>query len=189
MNMIFGGQFSSRLNMNLREEKGYTYGAHSGWDWRVHERGPYVASASVQTAVTAPALTEFLKDFDGMVGDATGGRKGSSTSARNTSPAATWAVLRRPRRSPGNWRRSSPTTCPTTTSTRSCRAFAVTADDVMRVAKKYLALDRLSVIVVGDRAAIEPELRKLPIGKDLAVYEFDDAFRLRPVGTKQGSMP
>ena len=68
MNMIFGGQFSSRLNMNLREQKGYTYGARSTWDWRVHERGPFVATSSVQTAVTAPALAEFLKELDGMVG-------------------------------------------------------------------------------------------------------------------------
>ena len=58
---------------------------------------------------------------------------------------------------------------------------AVTAEDTMRVAKKYLALDHLAIIVVGDRATIEPELRKLPIGKDLAVYEFDEDFRLAPV--------
>ena len=51
----------------------------------------------------------------------------------------------------------------------------------MRVAKKYLALDRLAIVVVGDRAKIEPELRKLPIGKDLTVYQFDDDFRLLPV--------
>ena len=55
---------------------------------------------------------------------------------------------------------------------------AVTADDVTRVAKKYLALDRLAIVVVGDRAKIEPELRKLPVGKDLKVYRFDEAFRL-----------
>ncbi len=58
---------------------------------------------------------------------------------------------------------------------------AVTAEDTMRVAKKYLALDRLTIIVVGDRAKIEPELRKLPIGKELTVYQFDDDFRLMPV--------
>ena len=68
MNMVFGGQFSSRLNLNLREQKGYTYGARSAWDWRVNERGPFVATSSVQTAVTAPALSEFLKELEGMVG-------------------------------------------------------------------------------------------------------------------------
>ena len=68
MNMVFGGQFSSRLNMNLREQNGYTYGARSVWDWRVNERGPLVATSSVQTAVTAAALSEFLKELEGMVG-------------------------------------------------------------------------------------------------------------------------
>ncbi len=54
MNSIFGGQFSSRLNLNLREAKGYTYGARTLFDWRVPQPGPFVATASVQTAVTAP---------------------------------------------------------------------------------------------------------------------------------------
>ena len=51
----------------------------------------------------------------------------------------------------------------------------------MRVAKKYLDMDHLTIIVVGDRATIEPEIRKLPIGKELTVYEFDDDFRLGAV--------
>ena len=68
MNSIFGGQFSSRLNLNLRERKGYTYGARTSFDWRILQRGPFVASSSVQTAVTAPALVEFLKEFEGMTG-------------------------------------------------------------------------------------------------------------------------
>ena len=68
MNSVFGGQFSSRLNLNLREQKGYTYGAKSMFEWRVHDPGLFVATASVQTAVTAPAVAEFLKELDGMVG-------------------------------------------------------------------------------------------------------------------------
>jgi zinc protease len=68
MNSIFGGQFSSRLNMNLRESKGYTYGARTAFDWRIQQPGPFLASASVQTAVTAPALVEFLKEFQGIAG-------------------------------------------------------------------------------------------------------------------------
>ena len=68
MNSIFGGQFSSRLNMNLRESKGYTYGARTAFDWRIQQPGPFLATASVQTAVTAPALVEFLKEFRGITG-------------------------------------------------------------------------------------------------------------------------
>ena len=68
MNAIFGGQFSSRLNLNLRESKGYTYGARTTFDWRIQQPGPLLATASVQTAATAPALVEFLKEFRGMAG-------------------------------------------------------------------------------------------------------------------------
>ncbi len=68
MNTIFGGQFSSRLNLNLRETKGYTYGARTMFDWRIQQAGPFLATASVQTAVTAPALVEFLREFRGMAG-------------------------------------------------------------------------------------------------------------------------
>jgi zinc protease len=68
MNSIFGGQFSSRLNLNLREAKGYTYGAHSMFEWRIPQPGPFLATASVHTAVTAPALAEILKEFQGMAG-------------------------------------------------------------------------------------------------------------------------
>ena len=58
---------------------------------------------------------------------------------------------------------------------------AVTSEDVLRVAKKYLDLEHLTVIVVGDRSQIEADLRALPVGKDLQVVQFDDDFRLVPV--------
>jgi len=57
---------------------------------------------------------------------------------------------------------------------------AVNADDVLRMAKKYLKLQNLLIVVVGDRAKIEADLRELPVGKDLTVYEFDDDFHLTP---------
>ncbi len=178
MNMVFGGQFSSRLNMNLREQKGYTYGARSGWDWRVHERGPFVASASVQTVVTAQALAEFLKELDGVVGARPVEEKeldfckkyitrGYTGSFETTSQVAAQLETLVAYRLPDDYFN---TVVP--------GVRAVTADDTMRVAKKYLTLDRLSIVVVGDREKIEPELRKLPIGKDLTVFQFDDDFRL-----------
>ena len=58
---------------------------------------------------------------------------------------------------------------------------AVTSDEVVRVANKYLDLGHLAVIVVGDRSQIEADLRALPIGKNLEVVQFDDEFRLVPV--------
>ena len=68
MNMTFGGQFTSRLNMNLREDKGYTYGYRSRFDWR-RSRSAYITGGSVQTAVTKEALFETLKEFDDLVKD------------------------------------------------------------------------------------------------------------------------
>ncbi len=180
MNMVFGGQFSSRLNMNLREQKGYTYGARSAFDWRVQQSGLYVASANVQTAVTAPALAEFLKEFDGMVGghpvDAKeldfcqkyvtrGYTAGFETPSQVATQLETLVVYRLP---DDYFNEVVP------------NIRAVTADDVLRVGKKYLAIQQMVIIVVGDRKLIEPELRKLPLGENLSVCHFDDDFRLLP---------
>jgi predicted Zn-dependent peptidase len=63
MSMILGGLFNSRLNRNLREEKGYTYGASAGFDLR-RARGPFSARAAVNTEATGPALREFFAELD-----------------------------------------------------------------------------------------------------------------------------
>ena len=63
MSAILGGLFNSRLNMNLREEKGYTYGASAGFDLR-RANGPFAARAAVNTEVTLPALHEILGELD-----------------------------------------------------------------------------------------------------------------------------
>jgi zinc protease len=62
MNAILGGLFSSRLNLNLREEHAYTYGAHSAFDWR-RAASPFEISTAVETAVTADALREIVGEF------------------------------------------------------------------------------------------------------------------------------
>lgn len=65
MNAILGGLFNSRLNLNLRERHGYTYGASSAFNWR-RGAGPFVVSAAVATEVTLPAVTEILRELEGM---------------------------------------------------------------------------------------------------------------------------
>jgi zinc protease len=180
MNMVFGGQFSSRLNMNLRENKGYTYGARSTFEWRVRQPGPFAAMASVQTAVTGPALVEFLKELEGM----TGGRpveakeldfcqkyitRGYTAGFETPSQVATQLETLFAHKLPDDYFN---TVVPNTN--------AVSGSDVARVAKKYFKLDRLVIVVVGDRKVVEPELRKLPVGKDLSIMQFNDEFRLVP---------
>jgi len=68
MNAVVGGQFVSRINLKLREEKGYTYGARTGFDWR-KGLAPFVLHASVHTAATAEAVSDALHEFDVLRGE------------------------------------------------------------------------------------------------------------------------
>ena len=65
MNTILGGSFTSRLNMNLREKHGYTYGAVSVFDMRASAR-PVLAAAGVQTDKTSESLKEFFNELNGI---------------------------------------------------------------------------------------------------------------------------
>jgi len=67
VNFVFGGQFSSRLNLNLREEKGYSYGFHSGVSW-FKQDSLLIAGGGVQTDKTTESVIEILKEFKGIVG-------------------------------------------------------------------------------------------------------------------------
>ncbi len=180
MNTAYGGQFASRLNMNLREDKGYTYGARSGFDWRTRDLGTFTASTSVQTAVTAPALKEIVNELQDIAGRrpvdgdeldfnkkfiTRGFPAGFETSSALAFQLETLVQFHLP----DNYFE---TVLPATN--------AVTSDDILAAAKKYLKVANLAVIIVGDRTKIESALRELPIGKDLKVLQFDDAFRLVP---------
>lgn len=68
MNAVLGGLFGSRINLNLREVHGYTYGASSYYDWR-RGAGPFVVSTAVESEVTSPALTEILLEIDRIRSD------------------------------------------------------------------------------------------------------------------------
>ncbi|RPJ70353.1 MAG: insulinase family protein [Acidobacteria bacterium] len=68
LNAILGGQFVSRLNMNLREDKGYTYGARSGFEFR-RAPGPFVVQVAVQTSATADAVREALGEIEAIGGE------------------------------------------------------------------------------------------------------------------------
>ncbi len=61
-NMVLGGQFVSRINLNLRQDKGYTYGARTGFDFR-RRPGPFALQASVHTAATAHAIAESIREI------------------------------------------------------------------------------------------------------------------------------
>src|SRR5439155_7255970 len=63
MNAVLGGLFNSRINLNLREAHGYTYGAFSSFDWR-RQAGPFVVSTAVKSEATEASAREILKEID-----------------------------------------------------------------------------------------------------------------------------
>ena len=161
MNTALGGLFSSRINMNLREEHGYTYGAGSGFDFR-RGAGPFAIAAGVRTDVTAPAVAEILKEVRGMtespmkteeLARAKDARTQSLPAGFQTSQAAA-----------GSFAQVFIYDLGLDYFTHVAeRVNAVTADQSLAAAKKYLVPERMVIVAVGDRAKIEPELRKLSV--------------------------
>ncbi len=157
-NRILGGGSSGRLFQNIREQKGYTYGAYStlaAGRWP----GIWGASASVRTPVTEPAVREFMREFDRLQDEFVTQNdldraKRSIVGSFATTLESPDAVLSRTLDLVENglamdyW------------DAYPARIQAVTAEDVQRVARKYLGKDRIQLIAVGERTQIEPGLRK-----------------------------
>jgi zinc protease len=160
MHMAFGGQFIARLNMNLREDKGYTYGYRSRFEWR-RARSGFLVGGSVHTAVTREALAETLKEFRDLRAD----RPLSQEEFEN-------ARLGIMRGFPPNFETAGQIVARLLDivhyglpddyySGHVERLQAVTLADVHRVAAEHVDPGQLSIVVVGDRAAIEPGLKEL----------------------------
>ncbi len=121
MNSIFGGQFSSRLEHEpSRSRRAIPTARARRSTGGSASPARSLATASVQTAVTAPALVEFLKEFEGMVGKRPVGLRGAGFLQDLPHARLPRRLRDLLRRSPTNWRPWSSTACPTTTSTRSC---------------------------------------------------------------------
>lgn len=162
MNTILGGAFTSRLNMNLREKQGFTYGVSSGFSMR-RQAGPFVISTAVQTEVTAAAVTEILREVESIREAPVG--SGELEDARNyiagvfplrlettdgvASRLAEMAVHDLPADYFDGYRE---------------RVLAVRTEEVHRVARQYIRPDELCVVVVGDAKSIRAPLEELGIG-------------------------
>jgi predicted Zn-dependent peptidase len=162
MNTILGGSFTSRLNQNLRETHGYTYGANSGYAMR-RLAGPFAASASVVTAKTDSSLIEFLKELRRM--------RDSIVPAEELAKARAYIALG----VPGDFETAAGTgnqfmdllqnDLPLNTlQSFIARINAVSAADVQRAARRYIDPDHFAIVVVGDRAQIESGIRALGEG-------------------------
>lgn len=158
MNAVLGGLFSSRINLNLREAHGYTYGAFSSYDWR-RGVGPFVVHTAVKSDVTGAAVQEILAEIERMrsaeIGPdeltlATSYLDGVfpiryETTAAIAAALANLVIYDLPDDYYDTYR---------------SRVRAVTTSSVLRAAQTHLHLDELRVVVVGD-----PTVIAAPIGE------------------------
>lgn len=161
MNTLLGGSFTSRLNQNLREKHGYTYGASSRFLFRPLA-GPFVAASGVQTAVTDKALTEFMKELTGIRAPITAGE---AERARNYVALGFPSDFQSVAQIAAQLEEMALYHLPDTHfSTFVSRILAVTGADMERVAKATIDPDRIVIVLVGDRAAIEKSVAALNLG-------------------------
>ena len=162
VNYVFGGQFSARLNQNLREDKGYSYGYHSSINWY---RGPSLMASggSVQTAVTKEALQETLREFHEIqttrlitneeLEAARGGiLQGYPASFERSASVLNHLIQMLVFDLPDDYFHAVPPSIK-----------AVTLEDAHRVAAQRLLPGNLQVLVVGDRETVEPGLQELDL--------------------------
>ena len=162
LNTILGGAFTSRLNQNLRETHGYTYGAFSQFAAR-RMAGAFVALASVVTAKTDSSLVEFLKELRRI--------REEPVPAAELTKAKAYITLGLP----GEFE----TTGGAAARFRELLTYGlpldyydhyieringVTSADVQRVARQYIDPDHFDIVVVGDKAQIEAGLKALNEG-------------------------
>ena len=160
MNSVLGGQFVSRINLKLREEKGYTYGARTGFDWR-RGRAPFSLHTSVHTAATADAVKDAHAEIDGL--------RGVRPVTPNELALAKTSLTRgypRNFETAGQVARAVAQLALYDLPDTYFQEFmpkvnAVTSNDVTRVAAAYLDPARLTTLVVGDHAAIAESLRRV----------------------------
>lgn len=167
MNAILGGLFGSRINLNLREVHGYTYGASSYFDWR-RGPGPFVVSTAVQSEVTAPALREILLEIDRIRSERVSDGELSlardylegvfpiryETTAAIASALATLVIHDLPADYYDSYRKN---------------IRAVSVDEVLEAAGSQLHPDQLQTIVVGDARLVRDPIAELEIG-DIQVH-------------------
>ncbi|UYZ62254.1 M16 family metallopeptidase [Hymenobacter weizhouensis] len=157
-NYLLGGAFNSRINLNLREDKGYTYGARSGFQ-ATRYIGPYTAQAGVRADATAASVKEFMKEIqnyrNGITDDelqflqASVGQNDALRYETGQQKAAFLARLLEYDLSKDYVKQQSEL------------LKNLKKEDVQAIAQKYLPADNMYIVVVGDRAKAFPGLAEL----------------------------
>jgi zinc protease len=164
LNMVLGGQFVSRINMNLRENKGYTYGARTSFDFR-RAPGPFLLQASVQSDATADAVRESIGELRAIRGDRpvtreeletgraalTRGYPRNFETADQVGRAAIQLALYD---LPEDY-----------FTTFVPKVLALKEEDITRAAATHLDPSRLLTVIVGDREKIGTSLQRLELGE------------------------
>lgn len=163
MNAALGGLFTSRINLNLREEKGYTYGAGSDFSYR-RGGGPFWIRTTVRGDATGAALAEIFREVERMAKEPLAGEE--LARARNSQLLSLPSEFETNDGSIGAFAQIYVYELGDDYYERLPRELgAVDARAVAAATKRYIVPGNLKVIAVGDRAAIEPQLRKLDLGK------------------------
>jgi len=176
MNAIFGGVFNSRINLNLRERHGYTYGARSQFAFR-RQAGPFVIAAPVRNEVTRESVSEIVGELRRIrTGDIDTRELEDTknylmgvfpatvqTAADIASRLVDMELYGLPEDYFDRYREN---------------IAAVTKDEITRVANKYLDPDRILIVVVGSASAIREPLGTL----GMPIHELDIDGNALPVG-------
>ena len=167
MNMILGGSATARLFQNLREDKGYTYGAYSSLDTR-RLAGSFRASSQVRTPVTGPALREFFNELERIRNETVSESDLNDAKAYLTgvfplqletqAGLAAQLVNIKLFGLPADYLR-----------TYRDRINAVTREDVQRVARRYVTPEQVAIVIVGDAPAIMEQIR--PFSQNIELYD------------------
>jgi len=166
MNTILGGSFTSRLNDNLREQHGYTYGARSFFSFR-KETGSFISTASVQTEVTDSALYQFfyeLNEIKKPIPDIELTKGKNYLALSYPSYFSTVSDIQNQlsdmviNNLPSDY-----------FNTFVSDVLNITKKEVKEVAEKYVRTDKMIVVVVGDKDKIIESVKKLGIG-DVKTY-------------------
>ncbi|MEZ4417526.1 MAG: pitrilysin family protein [Gemmatimonadota bacterium] len=169
MNTALGGDFTARINMNLREDKHWSYGATS-FIWDARGQRPFVVFAPVQTDKTKESVQEILSELTGVTGE----RPLTQDELERAQASRTLTL-------PGSWETQGAVATSIVNmleyqlpedhfDTLAERIRALRLQDVNSAARGLLRPDRLIWVVVGDRAEIEEGLRALHLGP---IYEID----------------
>jgi len=163
LNAVLGGQFVSRINMNLREDKGYTYGVRTSFDFR-RGPGPFALAASVGSEVTVEAILEALSEIRGIRGDRPVTRQELETGRAALTRGYPRNFETAEQISRGAAQLALYGLADDYFTTFVPKVLAVDEAAVTRVAQAHIDPARLLTVIVGDREKVGPSLPRLELG-------------------------